>query len=89
MKKGETEVLSGGRADETEFTGSVLPAAAAGDQQLLEQADRRAHRVDDDPTNNGKAVFRDLGHPLRGRVPRRRLTATRQVFPSEPGDCIA
>ena len=60
MKKGETEVLSGGRADETDFTGSVLVRLLETNNSSSKQIDV-PHRVDDDPTNNGKAVFKTSG----------------------------
>ena len=60
MKKGETEVLSGGRAGETEITGAVLVRLLETNNSSSKQIDV-PHRVDDDPTNNGKAVFKTSG----------------------------
>ena len=60
MKKGETEVLSGGRADEVEFSGSVLVRLLETNDHSSKQIDV-PHSVDDDPTSNGKAVFKTSG----------------------------
>ena len=60
MKKGETEVLSNGRADEVDFSGSVLVRLLETNNSSSKQIDV-PHRVDDDPTNNGKAVFKTSG----------------------------
>ncbi len=60
MKKGETEVLSGGRSDEVEFTGSVLVRLLETNDHSSKQIDVPI-RVDEDPTNHGKAVFKTSG----------------------------
>lgn len=60
MKKGETEVLSGGRADEVSFTGTVLVRLLETNNSSSKQIDV-PHPVDEDPTNNGKAVFKTSG----------------------------
>jgi hypothetical protein len=60
ISKGETEVLTNGRADEVEFDGSVMV-------RLMEISNGFADQIDigweimDTPKNNGKAVFKTSG----------------------------
>ena len=60
MNKGETEVLTGGRSDEYQF-GSTIDVWLTewSDGQTVSIGSRAT--VDNDPTNNGKAVFKNSG----------------------------
>ena len=56
MAKGETEILTNGRADETDFSGEILV--------YLFESTRRVstgYEVDDAPTNTGRATFKTSG----------------------------
>ena len=61
MKKGETEILSGGRSDEVDFVTSVDVVLHEVSGNNNHQQIGGMHRVNNGLTNNGKTVFQTSG----------------------------